>query len=311
MVNKKIIEQKLLKQSVGMMFLVAVGGTVVGTISNSRAITLDGVFSFIAVIIKLMMLGTSKLTQNETSKRFQFGYWHFEPLVLIAEGSFTLIILGYALFSGILSLLSHGNQMDFNIAIFYALFFTISDSVYYFYVRYVNKKLKSNLVRYDNISWSIDAKSSISLLFSFAIAWVLSRTEWRYLSVYVDPIILIVMSIQMLPSTLKILIPSVKQILMVAPQNLHNHVQHVMDKFMAYYSFKDYVSSVQVYGNTQIIEINILVDRDFNVGSVADLDKIRNEIDRELGYGHLTEWLTITFTSSEKWMAKDYLVNDR
>lgn len=311
MISKKGIEQKLLKQSIGMMFLVATGGIIVGSITNSRAISLDGVFSFIDIIIKMMMLGTSKLIQNETSRRFQFGYWHFEPLVLIAEGSFTLIILGYAFFTGISSLLSNGNRMDFNIAIFYALFFTIIDSLYYFYVKYVNRKLKSNLVRFDNISWSIDAKSSMSLLLSFFIAWMLSKTEWRYLSVYVDPIILIAMSIQMLPSTLKILIPSVKQILMIAPQNLHDHVQNVMDKFMEYYSFKDYVTSVQVYGNTQIIEINILVEANFPIQSIADLDKIRNEIDHELGSKYLTKWLTITFTSSEKWMAKDYLVSQR
>ncbi|MCI1858285.1 MAG: cation transporter [Sporolactobacillus sp.] len=304
--QKRIIEQKLLRQSVIMMLLVAVGGTVVGIISNSRAIVLDGIFSFIAVIIKMMMLGTSHLIQNEISKRFQFGYWHFEPLVLIAEGSFTLIILGYACFSGIFSLLHNGNKMNFDIAVFYALFFTIADYLYYFYVRRINKVIQSNLVRYDNISWSIDARSAMSLLVSFAMAWGLSKTQWQDWSVYVDPLILIIMSIQMLPATLKILIPSVKQILMVAPQSLHDHIQKVMDEFMERYSFKDYVSSVQVYGKTQIIEINILVDRNRPIGTIADIDQIRDEIDAALGSRHSPKWLTITFTSNEKWMPKDY-----
>ena len=62
-------------QSAGLMGLLAVAGTIMGIISGSSAILLDGVTAFIGVIIKLMMIGTSKLVANETSKRFQFGYW--------------------------------------------------------------------------------------------------------------------------------------------------------------------------------------------------------------------------------------------
>ena len=74
-----------------------------------------------------MMLMTAKLVARETSKRFQFGFWQFEPLVLAVEGFFILLIVIYALSSGITDLLSGGRHVDFGPAIFYAIFFTVAD----------------------------------------------------------------------------------------------------------------------------------------------------------------------------------------
>lgn len=108
---RRSIEQKLLMQSVGLMALVAVSGTIMGIVTGSSAVLLDGVFSFVDVVIKIMMLMTAKLIARETSKRFQFGYWQFEPLVLAVEGFFILLIVIYALSSGITDLISGGGVM--------------------------------------------------------------------------------------------------------------------------------------------------------------------------------------------------------
>ena len=67
MLDKKIIEQRLLMQSAGLMGLLAVAGTIMGIVSGSSAILLDGVTAFIGVIIKLMMIGTSSLVTGSLS----------------------------------------------------------------------------------------------------------------------------------------------------------------------------------------------------------------------------------------------------
>lgn len=48
------------------------------------------------------------------------------------------------------------------------------------------------------------------------------------------------------------------------------------------------MTSVQVYGNTRIIEIDILVPKSFPYQTIAEIDAIRNEIDQEIG-GNPTE----------------------
>ena len=96
-----------------------------------------------------------------------------------------------------------------------------------------------------------------------------------------------------------------KQILGWAPSSLHNEVQEIMDRFMEKYNFKDYVTSVQVYGSTRIIEIDILVRKNFPYQTIAEIDAIRNEIDQEIGGNPTEKWVTISFTGTRKWMAKD------
>ena len=309
--DKHAVEQRLLIQSAILMSFVAIGGTMMGVFSGSSAILLDGVVSFIAVIIKVMMIITSRLVSNETSKRFQFGYWQFEPLVLIAEGSFTLLIVSYAFLSGLTDLLGGGRAVHVGPAIIYATIFTIADTCYYFYVHQINKKLQSNLVKFDNISWSIDAMLEAGILISFFSGfWVRTFLAMQNGAVYVDPIVLIILSLQMMPSALKIIIPSVKQIMGVAPLKLHNRIQFIMDSFMEKYKFKDYVTSVQAYGNVKMIEIDILIPKNFPKQTIVELDEIRNEIDLAIGGDPAEKWVTITFTATKKWMAKDYLLDE-
>ena len=144
----------------------------------------------------------------------------------------------------------------------------------------------------------------------FVAAILLEGTSYNYLAVYIDPIVLIVLALQMIPSVVKILVPSTKQILGWAPSSLHDEVQEIMDRFMEKYSFKDYVTSVQAYGNSRIIEIDILVPKKFPYQTIAELDRIRNEIDEEIGGNPTEKWVTISFTATRKWMAKDYLLDE-
>lgn len=306
----KQLEQTLLIQSAGLMGLLAVSGTVMGIVSGSSAILLDGICSFIGLIIKVMMLMTSKLVTKETSKRFQFGYWQFEPLILTLEGAFILTIVIYALTSGISDLLAGGRTVVLDYAIFYALFFLILDLIYYFYVKQINKKLQSNLIKYDNISWSIDAMLEFAILLSFVVAYGLEHTSYAHYARYVDPLVLIVLSLQMIPSSIRILVPSVKQIMGMAPERVHNDLQEIMDYFMEKYKFLDYVTSVQAYGKVRIIEIDILIPKSYPIQDVAELDGIRNEIDDRIGGKRSEKWVTISFTTLRRWMAKDYLIDE-
>ncbi len=306
----KQLEQTLLVQSAGLMGLLAISGTIMGLVSGSSAILLDGICSFIGLIIKVMMIMTSKLVSKETSKRFQFGYWQFEPLVLTLEGSFVLTIVVYALGSGISDLLAGGRAVELDYAIFYALFFFVLDLIYYFYVKQINKRLQSNLIKYDNISWSIDAMLEFAILVSFVVAYGLEQTDYAHYSRYVDPLVLIVLSLQMIPSSIKILVPSVKQIMGMAPERVHNDLQEIMDHFMEKYKFLDYVTSVQQYGKVRIIEIDILIPPSYPIQDVVELDNIRNEIDDEIGGKRTEKWVTISFTTSRRWMAKDYLIDE-
>lgn len=307
---KQKMEQRLLTQSAAVMGTIGITGLALGILSDSRAVLADGLFSCLAVIIKLLMLGTSRLISKETSVRFQFGYWQMEPLVLFTEGVFTMFVVAYAAAAGVQGILAGGRDVDFGLAVYYGLFFMIMSAGFYTHLKRQNRKLKSNLVHFDNVSWYIDLVLAAGLMVSFAAAWALAQTGYGAYARYADPLIMLVLSLHMAVPAYRILAPSFRQILGAAPAELHERVQQVMDESLARYGFKDYVSSVQQYGNTKIIEIDILLGRDFPAQTVEELDAIRESIDEKLGYPDSQQWLTINFTASRRWMARDYLLNE-
>lgn len=302
-------EQQLLIYSAAVMAIVGCAGIATGLLSGSQAILTDGIFSAVAVIIKLLMLLTSRLIAKETSRRFQFGYWQLEPLVLCAEGALTLLVVLVAAAAGLKGLMEGGRAMDFGLAVYFALFFAVMAASFYFYLKRQNRRLQSNLVYFDNVSWYVDMMLAAGLLLSFGIAWGLEQTAYAEWSRYADPLIMLALSFHMIRPALRILQPSFRQILGMAPEELHEQVQRVMDDSMARYGFVDYVSSVQQYGRAKIIEIDILVDHSRHTMTVADQDAIRDDIDRAIGYPSSQKWLTINFTSTRRWMAKDYLLD--
>ena len=302
-------EQKLLMASAAVMAAVGAAGIGTGLVSGSQAILTDGIFSAVAVIIKLLMLGTSRLIAKETSVRFQFGYWQMEPLVLFTEGAFTLLVVVIAAAAGLAGLTGGGREMDFGLAVWFALFFEVSSASFYFYLKRANGSLQSNLVHFDNVSWYVDMMLAGGLLLSFSAAWALQWTPYAAWSRYADPLIMLALSLHMIRPALRILVPSFRQMLGVAPEDVHARVQQVMDRSMARYGFADYVSSVQQYGHTKIIEIDILVGERCSAKTVAEFDDIRDAIDRALGYPDHQKWLTINFTGTRRWMARDYLLD--
>lgn len=92
-------------------------------------------------MIKLMILGTSRLIAKETSVRFQFGYWQMEPLVLFAEGVFTLLVVAIAAASGLQGLINGGRETDFGLAAGFAVFFAVLSASFYFYLVRENREL--------------------------------------------------------------------------------------------------------------------------------------------------------------------------
>lgn len=296
-------EQALLKQSTILMFAVAIAGIVTGFISGAESILFDGFFSLIATFIKVLMLITAKLIAKQSNHRFQFGFWHLEPMVLLIEGSFLLLIAIYALLNGVFGILNGGREIELGMVIIYAAVFTVVEFAYFFYVRHRNRRLKSSLIQFDNISWLVDAMLSVGLLVSFVTALLLKQYGHGEWAVYVDPLILIVLALSMLPPAFKILRPALRDVLGIAPDQLDDKVRSVMDAAKARHGFDDYISYVQKHGRARFIEIHIVLPAGYPLHGVATLDVLREEISTALGQADAARWLTISFTGDRKWIA--------
>jgi len=296
-------EQILLKQSTVLMFAVAIAGIVTGFISGSQSILFDGFFSLIATFIKVLMLITAQLIAKESNQRFQFGFWHLEPMVLLIEGSFLLLIAIYAFLNGVFGIINGGREIELGLVILYAAVFTVIEFGYYFWVRRKNRTLKSTLIQFDNISWLVDAMLSVGLLISFITALALTHQGYAQWAAYVDPAILIVLALSMLAPAFKILKPALRDVLGIAPDALDDKVREALEIASARHGFEGYKTYVQKHGRARFIEIHIVLPSGYPLTSVKTLDALREEIAELLGKADSARWLTISFTGDRRWIA--------
>ena len=166
-------EQRLLKLSIAVTIVVSAFGVLFGLLSGSMSIMFDGVFSAIDAAMSGLALFVSRLvTRVAENRRFQFGYWHIEPMVLAFNGGTLMLLCFYAFLNAVDSLLAGGRQLDFDWAMAYAVLVCVVCFGMFFYERHLNRRIGSDFVRLDAQSWLMSGAITSALLVAFAIAGI-------------------------------------------------------------------------------------------------------------------------------------------
>ena len=296
-------EQRLLKLSIGVTILIGAFGVLFGLLSGSLSIVFDGVFGVIDAAMAVLSLFVSRLVSREgDNRRFQFGYWHIEPMVLALNGGTLMLLCFYAFLNAVGSLLAGGRSLDFDWAILYAVVVCVIAIGMFVYARRANRGIGSTLVQLDIQSWLMSVSITAALLVAFAIAWSLQGTRWAWLMPYVDPAVLALLSIGLLFVPIGIVRKAWGEILLITPPELDAHVRRVMADIGTRHGFTTYTSYVVTVGRAQVIEIHILVPPEVPLDSVAAADAIRREIGQAIGGEGPQRWLTIDFTTDPSWL---------
>lgn len=145
---------------------------------------------------------------------------------------------------------------------------------------------------------NLNTLSNSSFIHEFWLDFVFFIDKFSH---YIDPFLLAVLSLALCVSPLKIAVANFKDLVMLAPPALDERIMQLMQEVSAKHGFKDYDTHTAKSGRFFMVEINILVDRDF-AGSVASLDTIREEIEQALAIPSYKIWLSISFTTKAKWL---------
>src|SRR5579872_4485608 len=189
-------EQRMLRISIAVTIVVSAFGVLFGLLSGSLSIVFDGVFAAIDAAMSGLALFVSRLVSRESNnRRFQFGYWHIEPMVLAVNGGTLMLLCFYAFINAVDSFLAGGRQLDFGWAIAYAVIVcSVCFGMGAFEFR-ANRRIASDFVRLDAQSWLMSAAVTSSLLVAFAIARSLRDSAWGYLTPYADPVVLALLTL--------------------------------------------------------------------------------------------------------------------
>jgi cation diffusion facilitator family transporter len=293
----------MLRLSIAVTVVVSAFGVVFGLLSGSLSIMFDGVFAAIDAAMSGLALFVSRLVSRESlNRRFQFGYWHIEPMVLAFNGGTLMLLCFYAFLNAVDSFLAGGRQLDFDWAIAYAVIVCVVCFGMFFYEACANRRIGSDFVRLDAQSWLMSAAITSALLVAFAIAWSLAGTAWSPLTPYVDPVVLALLTLVLVFVPIRTVRKALQEILLITPPALDAHVRRVMDDVIARHGFATYTSYVAKVGRAQFIEIHIAVPTGMRLDNVATVDAIRREIAEAIGDEGPHRWLTIDFTADPRWL---------
>ncbi|SET04076.1 cation diffusion facilitator family transporter [Thorsellia anophelis] len=300
--NIMTAEQAILKRSIRFTIILASLGISFGLVSGSLAIVFDGMFSAVDAGMCSLAFLVSKILAQPDNRKFQYGFWHLEPLVLAFNGSILTFICIYAFIGAILDIMAGGRDLTLGFAMIYSA--AVSFMAFWIYAKHkrLNRKIESDLVALDTQSWFMAASISASLLVAFTLALILQQTQYAYLSRYMDSGVLLVLIVWLIPKPIKMATAAIKEVLQMTPESLNNSVTSLMERLKLGYGFKHYRFYATQIGRGMFIEIHVVVDGELAQKGVAYFDEIRQAISDELGDNDGEMWFTVSFTCDEKWI---------
>jgi len=294
-------EQRTLKVSIALTVFLGVLGVASGLITNSQAIIFDGMYSFVDVVPTVMSLLVVKLIARGNSHRFQYGYWHLEPLVAVLRDSILVVACIYAGIDAVGALVSGGHEVEYGRAATWAAILCVIGFGMTLLLSRRAKLLQSPMLEVDARSWLVSAFLSLGLLVGFVFATALAGTRFQHWVPYLDAIALLSMALIMFPMPLLGLWRSMGDVLQVAPDELDARVHSVMDSLVKERQFLEYSSYIAKAGRGRFVEIHVLVPPEFRI-DIATADAIRSEVSERLNAATPTFWLTIDFTADRRWL---------
>ena len=275
-------EQFVLKISLYCAVILAIFGITYGIYIGSKAIIFDGLVAFLSTILILLSVITSKFIYKEDDDIFQYGYMRFEPMVNLFKSLILLILCAYALINGIQEILDGGYEVKFDKAMLYSFFSMLLSIGIWLYTAYQAKILGSPLISVDSLEWFIDSVVYMGGFLVFGAVWLFDKESQTIWARYLDPALLVLLSMILAVMPLKVFIKNLADLVMVAPKDMDDKIDTLLQNISKKYNFSDYDTHVAKSGRFFMIEVNILMGESFKIQNIDEMDLIRDEIEQGL-----------------------------
>lgn len=295
-------EQRILLLSAAGTLALALVGIAVGLWTGAKSIVFDGMYDMVDAGMTLSAWFAARLIARGDDRRFQYGYWHIEPMLAFLNGSILLFACFYAFVDGIGVMLAGGRMISLDVGILYAATGAVVSFAVYMVVDARRRGLESMLLQLDARAWLLGALLSGGLCVAFVIAALVKGTAASPIAAYVDPAILITLSLVMAPLPARTIMAAGREILQIAPADLDEKVSRIAADLAARHGFVEHQSYVTKVGRVQFIEIGFVAPSADVTKKLGELDLIREEFAEALGGLKPGHWLTVDFTADRQWI---------
>lgn len=303
-------ERSFLRASIAATGVVAAFGIIFGLLSGSFSIAFDGVYSLADAGMTVLALWVSSLIATSAAgdplsgrmrDRFTMGFWHLEPIVLLLNGTLLMVVAIYALINAVISILKGGHELQFGFAIVYAAFTVLACVIMAITGARVNRKLQSDFIALDVKAWIMSGGIASALLLAFLVGYAAHGTPYGWISAYVDPVVLALVCIVIIPLPIGTVWQALSDILLITPRDLKAHVDCVACDVVQRHGFVSHRAYVAKVGRATQIELYFIVPANLPPRSIEAWDRVRDEIGAAIGDEGHNRWLTIAFTADVEW----------
>lgn len=298
-------EQWALTLSIVGSAVFAVLGGVFGLYTHSGAILLDGFYSLMTMTMSFVSLKVAALIQEGPSRRYQFGYYGFEPFINTIKGIIVLSVSLFAFVSAIEDLLHGGRDLVVGLALAYATLSTIGCFTFALLMHRYAQRLNLPLLEVEARDWTVDGCISSAVALTFVVTLLLQDTAWNIYLPYVDPLLVSLLVLIIIPLPLRTVFEGVNQLLGVAPESeldreirktisqVSRSQKHPIDRFHL---------QMMVQGRVLYVFIQLLVPAEFAVERVQELDQLRQKFSDAIADLHPFPEIDIVFTEDPYWL---------
>ncbi|MCQ2969219.1 MAG: cation transporter, partial [Clostridium sp.] len=212
-------------------------------------IIFDGLYSFISLALTILSLYINNfMTKNELDK-YPFGKYILEPLVISLKSFIIAAMCLYSLIEAIKDILSGGNNVEYTSALIYCIVSVVGCGGIYIFMKKKGERISSEMVKIEASQWLMDTLLSVGVLVGFIIAMILRNTRFSVVNLYIDPLMVIMVSIIFIKMPVQSFINAFKEILSVkANDEINDDIYLIVKEIEKEYNFEDSISRVSKIG---------------------------------------------------------------
>ncbi|MFC2107573.1 cation transporter [Bacteroidota bacterium] len=288
-------EKKGLKIAMAGSFLLSLSAIIMALIIKSQAILLDGLYTFVALIMAFISLKVVDLVKKPESKDRPFGFMALEPFLNLIKSLIVLILLLVFLITNIQELYSGGRIISLNLATFYILICLLIYFIIILFLKKYGEKANSSILNLEIKLLRIDALLTLGIAASLIAAIVLVKAGYTKILPYVDPVIVIVLIAVSLPVPIKEFLLELKRLLLVSKENdIEEEVKDQIQPVVKQYG----LTNIKVWSlkSGRTYYIFLYLDLKEKQITIEYLDNIRTAIFKELSDIYPKFWADIIFT---------------